>query len=107
VDIAPAGSPLHESRKAAGALGIRGLPSVRADPGDRTGRQSLAVDGALNLRVPSKPFPQGREVGLKRIPAITAPIKQRGSIMLAIILNSIYRQFLRSSLSGMRKFAAG
>jgi hypothetical protein len=49
----------------------------------------------------------GREIGLKRIPAITAPIKQRGSIMLAIILNSIYRQFLRSSLSGMRKFAAG
>ena len=28
-------------------------------------------------------------------------------IMWAIILNSVYRQFLRSSLSGMRKFAAG
>jgi len=35
------------------------------------------------------------------------PIKQRGSIMVAFILNAIYRQFLRSSLPGMRKVAAG
>jgi hypothetical protein len=49
----------------------------------------------------------GREVGRKRIAAITGPrVKQRGSIM-AIILNAIYRQFLRSSLPEMRKFAAG
>jgi hypothetical protein len=34
------------------------------------------------------------------------PIKQRGAIMLTIILNAIYREMLRSSLSGMRKFAA-
>src|ERR1700687_2723175 len=32
-------------------------------------------------------------------------IKQWSSIMLALMLNSIYREFLRSSLSGMR--AAG
>jgi hypothetical protein len=31
------------------------------------------------------------------------PIKQWGSIMVAFILNAIYRQFLRSSLPGMRK----
>jgi hypothetical protein len=28
-------------------------------------------------------------------------LKQRGSVMLITILNSIYREFLRSSLSGM------
>jgi hypothetical protein len=35
-----------------------------------------------------------------------ASVKQRGSIMWASILNSIYREILRTSLSGMRKFAA-
>jgi hypothetical protein len=35
------------------------------------------------------------------------PIKQRGSIMVAFILNAIYRRFLRSSLPGIRKVAAG
>jgi hypothetical protein len=28
-------------------------------------------------------------------------IKQRGSIMLALILNTIYRQFLKAALPGM------
>ena len=32
-------------------------------------------------------------------------IKQRGSIMWASILNSIYREVLRTSLSGMHKLA--
>jgi hypothetical protein len=50
-------------------------------------------------------FPAG-EAGLKRIADITDPDQTTGPIM-AIILNAIYRQFLRSSLSGMRKFAAG
>src|SRR5216684_666988 len=35
-----------------------------------------------------------------------ASVKQRGSIMWAFIINSIYREILRTSLSGMRKFAA-
>ena len=48
----------------------------------------------------------GREVGLKRSPAIIHPDQRRGAIM-AIILNAIYREFVRSSLSGMRKLAAG
>src|SRR5260370_25132329 len=34
------------------------------------------------------------------------PFKQRGSIMSASILNSIYREVLRPSMSGMHKFAA-
>jgi hypothetical protein len=33
------------------------------------------------------------------------PIKQWGAIMLAFILNSIYREVLRTSLSGMHKLA--
>jgi hypothetical protein len=32
-------------------------------------------------------------------------VKQRGSIMWASILNSIYREILRTSLSGMHKLA--
>jgi hypothetical protein len=47
------------------------------------------------------------EAGRKRILAIYDPDQQGDSVMWAIILNSVYRQFLRSSLSGMRKFAAG
>jgi hypothetical protein len=34
------------------------------------------------------------------------PFKQRGSIMWASILNSIYREVLRTSMSGMHKLAA-
>ena len=34
-----------------------------------------------------------------------ASVKQRGSIMWASILNSIYREILRTSLSGMHKLA--
>ena len=63
--------------------------------------------GASNVQVPTKPFPLAREVGLKRIPANNDPIKRWGAIMVAFILNAIYRQFLRSSLPGMRKVAAG
>jgi hypothetical protein len=45
----------------------------------------------------------GREVGQKRIEAIKHPINQRGAIMLATILNAIYREFLKSSVCGMRR----
>jgi hypothetical protein len=57
---------------------------------------------------PTKPFScLGEDVlklgsDLLRINAI----KQRGSIMFAFILNSIYREILRTSLSGMHKFPA-
>ena len=34
-----------------------------------------------------------------------ASVRQRGSIMWASILNSIYREILRTSLSGMHKLA--
>jgi len=30
------------------------------------------------------------------------PIKQRGAIMFAAIMNTIYREFIRSSLSGTK-----
>jgi len=47
----------------------------------------------------------GREAVLKRILAINYrdQTRKRRSVMVAIILNSIYRQFLRSSLPGMNK----
>jgi hypothetical protein len=45
-----------------------------------------------------------REAVLKRIPAINDHDQQRGSIMVAFILNAIYRRFLRSALPGMRRF---
>ena len=48
---------------------------------------------------------QSSEALRKRIPAINCPGQQRGSIMWAFILNSIYREFLRTSLSGMHKLA--
>ena len=33
-------------------------------------------------------------------------IKQRGSIMLALILNTIYRQFLKAALPGMARLGS-
>jgi hypothetical protein len=51
-------------------------------------------------------FCVGDEVGLKQTPVTNGPGEQRGRTMLTIILNSIYRQFLRSSLPGMRRVTA-
>ena len=45
----------------------------------------------------------GREVGQKRIETIKRPNNQRGSSMQATVLNAIYREFLKSSVSGMRR----
>ena len=54
-----------------------------------------------NTAWPTKPFSQFDEVIRKRASAPMAPIKQRGSIMLAFILNAVYRQFIRAALSGI------
>jgi hypothetical protein len=56
--------------------------------------------------VPMKPFSGACEASRKQTPAITRRQIRPGSTMLGTILNSIYRKFVRSSLSGMRKFAA-
>jgi hypothetical protein len=45
----------------------------------------------------------GREVDRKRIAAINALDQQRGSIMLATILNAFYRQVCRQYLNAMRR----
>jgi hypothetical protein len=49
----------------------------------------------------------GHEVRLKQSPDTPTALEQRGPTMLTIILNSIYRQFLRRSLPAMRRLAAG
>jgi len=54
---------------------------------------------------PAKPFSSPSEALLKRTPALNDSVKQLGSIMWASILNSIYREILRTSLSGMHKLA--
>jgi hypothetical protein len=49
-----------------------------------------------------KPFSELCEIALKQESAAMTAIKQRGSIMLAYILNAIYRGFVRSALTGAR-----
>jgi hypothetical protein len=49
-----------------------------------------------------KPFWGLNEVSLKRPFAGIAPMKRRGAIMLITILNSIYRELIRASLSGAK-----
>jgi hypothetical protein len=53
--------------------------------------------------IPTKPFPLANEIGLKRIPATKHNYQTTGAVMLSFILTSIYREFRRSCLSGMRK----
>jgi hypothetical protein len=54
---------------------------------------------------PTKPFLRLGEDVLKPRCACMTSIKQWSSIMWASILNSIYREFLRTTLSGMHKLA--
>jgi hypothetical protein len=54
----------------------------------------------------AKPFSPPCEALRKRATFINGLDQQRGSVMFAYILNSIYREVLRTSLSGMHKFAA-
>jgi hypothetical protein len=52
---------------------------------------------------PDETISPSHEIGLKRIPATGDGNQATGAVMLTFILNLIYREFLRSSLSGMRK----
>jgi hypothetical protein len=54
-------------------------------------------------RYPDETISPRHEIGLKRISAQSEGTKQTGATMLTFILNSMYREFLRNSLSGMRK----
>jgi hypothetical protein len=49
----------------------------------------------------TKPFWGTDENILKQKAAYAAEVNQRGSTMLALILNAIYRQFLKAALPGM------
>jgi hypothetical protein len=50
-----------------------------------------------------KPFSGRDETGLKQGFARMCPIKQRGAIMLAFIINLFYRQSCRAALSAIRR----
>jgi hypothetical protein len=52
-------------------------------------------------RQPNETIFPDREVVPHRRDQPSSLIKQRGSIMLALILNAIYRQFLKSALPGV------
>jgi hypothetical protein len=48
-----------------------------------------------------KPFDWTRETGRKHGKSSLIPVEQRGTTMLILILNAIYRQFLRDTLPGI------
>jgi hypothetical protein len=52
---------------------------------------------------PDETISPSHEIGPKRIPATKHNYQTTGAVMLSFILTSIYREFLRSCLSGMRK----
>jgi hypothetical protein len=56
------------------------------------------------LALPSaKPFSPTAKSSRNRDGLPSSSIKQRGSMMLALILNAIYRQFLKAALPGMAR----
>ena len=69
-----------------GRTSVNGLPSpllVRMHPGA------------------TKPFSLADEAALKQRGTTLLADQQRGSIMLALLLNAIYRRFLNAALPGM------
>jgi hypothetical protein len=48
-----------------------------------------------------KPFSPDREVVPQQTRPTIVSYEKRGAIMLALILNAIYRQFLKAALPGM------
>ena len=96
-----AGCPLHDSRKPTGAFFAGFLEKRSAGPaplilgltGFRT-KQFRRTNETISARC---------EEFRKQMPAINLQ-SVRGSIMLAAIFDSIYREFVRNSLSEMRKF---
>ena len=62
----------------------------------------MAIATARTAGSPAtKPFWGTDENILKQKAAYPARVNQRGSTMLAFILNAIYRQFLKAALPGM------
>jgi hypothetical protein len=53
--------------------------------------------------VRTKPFSEFSEVTRKQTSARITLTNQRGAIMLAVILNAIYRQFIRAALPGISR----
>jgi hypothetical protein len=55
----------------------------------------------VQFRRRTKPFWGTDENVLKQKAAYAGVVNQRGSTMLALILNAIYREFLKAALPGM------
>jgi hypothetical protein len=79
---------------------------VPVNPGNRRVRHRVATAPGLS-RVSNETIFRSRRSRPETEIRSNVPIRQWGSIMLALILNSIYREILKSSLSGIRKVAAG
>jgi hypothetical protein len=52
---------------------------------------------------PTKPFSVANEAALKQRWPMLPQLKQRGSIMLPLILNAVYGEFLKAALAGMTR----
>jgi hypothetical protein len=93
----------------AGSNPARGANQIShfRDNRDFAAAQRVCTVIALILRIPTKPFRLAAKSSRNEPLLKITPLKQWGPVMLALILNSIYRQFLRSSMSGMRELAAG
>jgi hypothetical protein len=91
--------PVDESRKAPWCgFGRRAGRLFRTIPG------RLALGEALGRRMPNetKPFSSTDEASLKPRSAPIVGNQTMESIMLATFLNAIYREFLRTALSGAK-----
>ena len=64
------------------------------------------IDVEFSTRDAGETIFQPCEALRKRATSISSLGQQRGSVMFAYILNSIYREVLRSSLSGMANSGA-
>jgi hypothetical protein len=75
---------------------------LKAEAVVRTGTIRRHPPAWEDLRA-TKPFSHRDETSLKQGFARMALIKQRGAIMLAVIINLFYRQSCRAALSAIRR----
>jgi len=90
-------------------IAIRQLGQSTASPAAVKKNDAAAAPDGLSPRRPegcgqrTKPFCGHDETGLKPRSARMAPVKQRGAVMLEIIINLFYRQSCRAALSAIRR----
>ena len=91
-------------------IAIRQLGQSTASPAATKKNDAAATPDGLPPRPPRGVWPSGRnpccgrdETGLKPRPVQMGSVKQRGAIMLEIIINLFYRQSCRAALSAIRR----